>query len=332
MESSFPNGSEAGHAEDSEVLDAYSRTVVAVAETVGPATTKIEARSEANRGRRRGTTGEGSGFLFTPDGFVITNSHVVSHAKHIDVSLIEAEPRRARIVGQDPHSDIAVLSIEGSGLPYVDLGSSRGLKVGSIAVAIGNPYGFGCTVTAGVVSAVGRSLRTSTGRIVDDVIQTDAALNPGNSGGPLADAQGRVIGVNTAMFSPAQGICFAIAIDTVRPTALQLMQRGFVQRGYLGIGVQSVAIPTRIRRHHGIEQKFGAFVVTVDPNSPASHADLRDGDWILSLGSTVIQGADDLHRVLIEDAVGRESRLLILRGTQRLERSVTPSLDERNAR
>ncbi|HEY5960556.1 MAG TPA: trypsin-like peptidase domain-containing protein, partial [Polyangiaceae bacterium] len=211
-------------------------------------------------------------------------------------------------------------------------GTSRGLKVGSIAVAIGNPYGFGCTVTAGVVSAVGRSLRTPTGRIVDDVIQTDAALNPGNSGGPLANARGHVIGVNTAMFAPAQGICFAIAIDTARPIALQLMQRGFVRRGYLGIGAQSIPIPTRLRRHHALEQKLGAFVVAVESNSPASVAGVSDGDIILRLGNAVIHGADDLHRVLIEDAVARPAPLLILRGTQLLELNVTPKVDERNGR
>ena len=316
--------------EDSVLLDSYSRTVTRLAEEVGPATAKIEVRhGVTGQESNPGNTGSGSGFLFTPDGFIITNSHVVSGARRIQVTLPGGDTQQARLVGDDPHTDIAVISILGHDLPCVTLGDSRSLKVGSIAVAIGNPFGLSFTVTAGVVSATGRTLRTQTGRIVDDVIQTDAALNPGNSGGPLVSSDGRVIGVNTAMFKPAQGISFAIAIDTVKPITLKLMRNGIVRRGYLGLGAQTVPVATRLRRYLALEQPTAAFVVVVEPQSPASRAGVREGDLIVRLGETLITGVDDLHRVLIENVAEQPTEIAVIRGTAIEALAIVPSLDSR---
>ncbi len=331
MESYASTGSlEASAPGDGSLLDAYSRTVTQAADSVGPATAKIETR------RRKSTAepaevpaGSGSGFLFTPDGFLITNSHVVHGATHIEVTVPGSEARLARLVGADPHTDIAVLSITGHGLPYAAFGESQKLKPGNIAIAIGNPFGFTFTVTAGVVSATGRSLRTQSGRLVDDVIQTDAALNPGNSGGPLVGSDARVIGVNTAMFLPAQGICFAIAIDTAKAVALKLLKDGVVRRAYLGLGAQTVPLSTRLRRHLGLEQGSAAFVVVVDPQSPAARAGIREGDMIIKLGETSVAGVDDLHRLLIEDAAQRTLEILAIRGTATERIAVRPILDSK---
>ncbi len=314
--------------DDSGLLDAYSRTVTQLAERVGPATAKIEIQKRsANKPGENANAGSGSGFVFTPDGYLITNSHVVSGASRIEVTLPGAEPQQARLVGEDPHTDIAVINIPGHDLPAVLFGDSRSLKVGSIAVAIGNPFGLSFTVTAGVVSALGRSLRTQTGRLVDDIIQTDAALNPGNSGGPLVGSNGRVIGVNTAMFRPAQGICFAIAIDTAKLIALKLMREGTIRRAYLGLGAQTVPIVTRLRRHHRLEQATAAFIVEVVAQSPASRAGLREGDLIIQFDETVIGGVDDLHRALIEKAAQKTSEIAVVRGTSIERMSITPELD-----
>lgn len=311
---------------DSYLLDAYSRTVTQAADRVGPATAKIEVRR-----RKRDTesadvsAGSGSGFLFTPDGFLITNSHVVHGATQIDVTVPGLEPQLARLVGDDPHTDIAVLSISGHDLAYAAFGESQKLRPGNIAIAIGNPFGFSFTVTAGVVSATGRSLRTQSGRLVDDVIQTDAALNPGNSGGPLVGSDARVIGVNTAMFIPAQGICFAIAVDTAKTVALKLLKDGVVRRAYLGLGAQTVPLNTRLRRHLGIEQRTAAFVVMVDSQSPAARAGIRDGDIIIKLGEADVAGVDDLHRLLIEDAAQRNLDVVVIRGTAAERFAITPT-------
>ena len=314
--------------DDSELLDAYSRTVIRLAEQVGPATAKIEVRrGTAGTERNPANMGAGSGFLFTPDGFIITNSHVVSGAQRIEVTLPGGDTHQARLVGEDPHTDIAVVSILGHDFPYVLLGESRSLKVGSVAVAIGNPFGLSFTVTAGVVSATGRTLRTQTGRLVDDVIQTDAALNPGNSGGPLVGSGGRVIGVNTAMFVPAQGISFAIAIDTASLIALKLMREGVIRRGFLGLGAQTVSVPTRLRRHLNVEQPSAAFVAAVEPQSPASRAGLREGDLIVQLGEALIGGVDDLHRVLIENVAQQVTEIVVIRGTALERLAIVPSLD-----
>jgi S1-C subfamily serine protease len=314
---------------DDRLLDAYSRTVTQAADLVGPATAKIEVRGHRNAETHApvAPTGSGSGFLFTPDGFLITNSHVVHGATQMSVTVPGSEPQLARLVGDDPHTDIAVLSISGHDLPYARFSESQKLKPGNIAIAIGNPFGFSFTVTAGVVSATGRSLRTQSGRLVDDIIQTDAALNPGNSGGPLVGSDARVIGVNTAMFMPAQGICFAIGIDTAKTVALKLLQEGVVRRAYLGLGAQTVPLNTRLRRHLGLEQRTAAFVVTVDPQSPAARAGLRDGDIIIKLGEADVAGVDDLHRLLIEDAARRSLDVVVIRGTATEHFTITPILD-----
>lgn len=314
---------------DSIALDAYSNTVTQVAERVGPATVKIEVTHKVNGDRRAQAAGAGSGFLFTPDGYAITNSHVVHGAQRIQLTLPGAEPQVARLVGEDPHSDIAVVSIQGRDLPYTQLGNSRLLRPGQIAVAIGNPFGFSFTVTAGVISALGRSLRSPTGHLVDDVIQTDAALNPGNSGGPLVDSQAQVIGLNTAMFLPAQGICFAIAVNTVKPIALQILRTGSVRRAYVGLGAQTIVLPTRVRRHLGLEQITAPFVVALDALSPASRAGLREGDWIVRFNEITISGVDDLHRILIDDAAERTAELTIIRDGALQRVTITPKLDAR---
>ena len=319
-------------ARDDELLDAYSRTVTRVAERVGPATAKVEIRRPQGGSPRRPARvegGSGSGFVFTPDGFVVTNSHVVQGAQRIEITLPGGERQTARVVGEDPHTDLAVLSMPGHDLPYVEFGSSSQLRVGSIAIAIGNPFGFAWTVTAGVVSALGRSLRTESGRLVDDVVQTDAALNPGNSGGPLVGSDGRVIGVNTAIFLRSQGICFAIAADTAQWIAMKLLREGRVRRGYLGIGAQTAPIHTRLRRHLALEQTHGAFVTTLDAAGPAALAGLRDGDVIIELAGRAISGVDDLHRVLSDEAGARNVEMRALRGQSLEHFSVHLSADSR---
>jgi len=299
-------------------LDAYSRTVTEVAERVGPATAKVDVRRSPGgpaRAQPRAEGGSGSGFVFTPDGFILTNSHVVHGSNRILVTLPGREAQPARVVGEDPHTDLAVLSVAGHELPYVVFGDSKRVKVGSIAIAIGNPFGFAWSVTAGVVSALGRSLRTESGRLVDDVVQTDAALNPGNSGGPLVGSDARVIGVNTAIFLRSQGICFAIAVDTAQWIAMQLLRDGQVRRGYLGIGVQTAPIVTRLARNLGLTQNSGAFVTTLDTSGPAARAGVRDGDILIELAGRAIEGVDDVHRVLTEQAPGNAIDGRVLRGS-----------------
>ncbi|HEY2408309.1 MAG TPA: trypsin-like peptidase domain-containing protein [Polyangiaceae bacterium] len=311
---------------DRELLDAYSQTVIAAAAEVGPATAKVEIRRKEGLAAGRAEGGAGSGFVFTPDGLILTNSHVVRGAARIEVTLPGGERQSARLVGDDPHTDLAVISVPGYELKHAVFGESKPLRVGHIAIAIGNPFGFSWTVTAGVVSALGRSLRTESGRLVDDVIQTDAALNPGNSGGPLVGSDGHVIGVNTAMFAAAQGICFAIAVDTARFIAMKLLREGFVRRGYLGIGAQTAPIPTRLRRHFALPSEAGAFVTTVESGSPAARAGIRDGDIIVELDGRPIAGVDDLHRELTDDSVGRELALRVLRGVSTHELAVKPEV------
>jgi S1-C subfamily serine protease len=319
---------------DAELLDAYSQTVTRVAKRVGPATAKVDVR-RASRGPMspdRGEGGSGSGFLFTPDGFIVTNSHVIHGARRIEVTIPGRDPQSARVVGEDPHTDLAVLSISGHELPFAHFGSSRSLEVGSIAVAIGNPFGFAWSVTAGVVSALGRSLRTESGRLVDDVVQTDAALNPGNSGGPLVGSDGRVIGVNTAIFLRSQGICFAIAVDTAQSVALQLLRSGRVRRGYLGIGAQTAPISTRLGRNLDLSQASGAFVTLVETDGPAAAAGIRDGDIIVELGGRPITCVDDLHRVLTDEAEGGLVEAKVLRGISVLRFGLRPVSDARLSR
>lgn len=302
---------------EAPLLDAYSHAVVTAAEKVGPAVVKIDVR----RGKAGGS---GSGFVFTPDGLMLTNSHVVSGASRVEVALPDGQRFDADILGDDPHTDLALIRVSGSRLPSVVFGSSRGIRVGQLAIAIGNPYGFECTVTAGVVSALGRSMRAYSGRMIDDVIQTDTALNPGNSGGPLTDSRGEVIGVNTAIIAAAQGICFATAIDTAKVIVGQILQHGRVRRGWFGIGGQNVALSRRVVRFHDLAQQSGVRVASLDAGGPAQQAALEEGDTIVAFDGKPVAGIDDVHRLLTEDRVGREAEIVVLRRGELLRRNIVP--------
>jgi S1-C subfamily serine protease len=301
---------------DRDLLDVYSQTVTAVAEQVSSSVVRIEA------------SGSGSGFVMTPDGYLLTNSHVVSGSTRVDVTLHDGQRLPAQVVGDDPHTDIALVRIDAPKLVALTFANSSDLRVGQLAIAVGNPYGFDCTVTAGVVSALGRSLRTKTGRLIDDVIQTDAALNPGNSGGPLVDSRGRVIGVNTAMIMPAQGICFAIAANTASFVMGKLIHEGRIRRSYLGVAGQSVPLHRRVVRFHGLPKESGVFVVSVEPNSPAKLAGLREGDLIVAFRDQPIAGVDDLHRLLTEEQAGVGASMTILRDLKKQSLWVEPTLRE----
>jgi S1-C subfamily serine protease len=318
--------------EDQELLDAYSRTVTSVAEQVSGSVVKIEVQgAPPPPDRRRGPRpepgmGSGSGFVVTPDGYVLTNSHVVSGAKRITIALLDGTRAAASLVGDDPDTDLAVVRIDVPHLTSLAFADSSALRVGQIAIAVGNPYGFDCTVTAGVVSALGRSLRTQSGHLVDDVIQTDAALNPGNSGGPLVDARGQVIGVNTAMIMPAQGICFAIAADTAGFVMGKLIHEGRIRRAYLGVAGQNVPLHRRVVRYHELPHETGVFVVSTEPDSPAAKAGLRDGDLIVAYGERSISGIDDLHRLLTEEQAGVASPVTVIRDLKKVTMTVEPRL------
>ena len=319
-----------GRATDADLLDAYSQAVTRAAEQVSPAVVRIEAhqrrpmRAGDGPGLAPPAHGSGSGFLFTPDGFILTNSHVVHRATRIEVTLTDGRRSQADLVGDDPETDLAVLRIDAPSLVPARLGDSQTLRVGQLVIAIGNPYGFHCTVTAGVVSALGRSLRGRSGRLIDSVIQTDAALNPGNSGGPLVTARGEVIGVNTAMILPAQGICFAIAINTAKFVAGQLIRDGRIRRGYIGVGGQDVPLPRRLVRVERVPVESGVLVVSVEEKSPAQRAGLLEGDVIVGYAGHAIAGIDDLHRLLVEGRVGVPAPLIILRRSERLVLEIVP--------
>ncbi len=306
--------------EDAALLDAYSRAVIQAVETVGPAVVKIDAE-------RRGG---GSGFIFTPDGFVLTNSHVVARAKRITATLVDGRAYRADLVGDDPDTDVAVLRIDGPQASWARLGDSRTIRVGQIAIAVGNPYGFQHTVTAGVVSALGRSLRARSGRLMDDIIQTDAALNPGNSGGPLVTTRGEVIGVNTATIAQAQGLCFAIGSNTVRFVASRLIRDGRIRRSYIGVAGQNVPIPRRLARAHELDAASGILVVSIEKGSPAAAAGLRDGDVIIALAGETVTGIDELHRRLTDERIGEATTMTILRGVERRQVIVVPAESPRS--
>jgi S1-C subfamily serine protease len=317
--SSPNNGSEAS---DDSLLDTYSQAVINAAAKVSPSVVNIGVRQQA-RGEGQGSSqssrelqGSGSGFILTPDGFVLTNSHVVHNATAIDVVLTDGRRFQAELIGDDPDTDLAVLRIPSSSLQPVTLGDSQSVRVGQLAVAIGNPYGFQCTVTAGVISALGRSLRSTSGRLIDNVIQTDAALNPGNSGGPLVTSRGGVIGVNTAVILPAQGICFAIAINTAKFVASRLIRDGKIRRGYIGVAGQNVPLPRRVARFHKLGVESGILVVSVEEKSPAQRAGLRAGDVILAFDGQSTAGIDDLHKLLTETRVGISMELTVLRGVE----------------
>jgi S1-C subfamily serine protease len=310
-------------------LDAYSRAVIGAADKASPSVVNIEVWHQGrNANRMPGNTGEaqssGSGFVFTPDGFILTNSHVVQEAEKIEVSLLDGRRFRAQTVGGDPGTDLAVIRINAPNLSPASLGDSQSIRVGQLVVAIGNPYGFQCTVTAGVVSALGRSLRSQNGRLIDSVIQTDAALNPGNSGGPLVTSRGDVIGVNTAVITPAQGICFAIGINTAKFVVTALMKYGRVRRSYIGVAGLNVPLLRRVVRFHGLSIESGVMVDSIEPDSPAMRAGLRKGDIIVGFEGAPVPGIDELHKMLTEEKVGLTHPIAILRGAEKLHLNIVP--------
>jgi S1-C subfamily serine protease len=314
---------------DAGLLDAYSTAVVQAAERISPSVAFIEvAKSPPVRNAARRGSGEmrgsGSGFVFTPDGFILTNSHVVHGAAHLAVTLSDGRRFNAAIVGDDPGTDLAVIRISARELVAAPLGDSANIRVGQLAIAIGNPYGFQYSVTTGVVSALGRSLRSESGRLIDNVIQTDAALNPGNSGGPLVNSRGEVIGVNTAVILPAQGLCFAVAINTAKFTAGQLIMHGRIRRAYLGVGGQNVTIPRLVVRAQQLSAATGALATAVEPRSPAERAGLREGDVILALDDSAVQSVDDLHKLLTDRRIGARCRLTLLRQSEKMALEIIP--------
>lgn len=314
---------------DEELLDAYSRAVVGSADVVSPSVVNI-AVTPKDSGRHkairipRETRGTGSGFVFTSDGFIITNSHVVQNAAALEVMLPDGRSYRADVIGDDPDTDTAVIRISAPDLKAATFGDSSRLRVGQLVVAVGNPYGFQCSVTAGVVSALGRSLRSQSGRLIDDVIQTDAALNPGNSGGPLVNTLGEVIGVNTAIILPAQGICFAIAINTAKFVAARIMKYGMVKRSYLGLLGQNTELHRRLVRFHGLPVETGFLVTQVEPSGPAERAGLKEGDVIVGYGEQPVKGIDDLHMMLTEEQIGQSVDLCVIRRTEKVVVKVMP--------
>jgi len=310
------------HASDAEILDAYSSAVTGVVAQVAPAVAHIRVeRAARGRGAKEGS---GSGFIITPDGYMVTNSHVAGSASALEVTLPDGRVAAAELVGDDPDSDLAVIKIGAAGLPYVRLADSSKLRVGQIAVAIGSPYGFQHTVTAGIVSALGRSMRGQTGRLLDNIIQTDAPLNPGNSGGPLVDSAGGIIGVNTAVILPAQGICFAIASNTAERVAIALIREGRVRRAYVGIGGHDTPIGRRMVRHFALLHESGIRVSTVEKGSPAASAGVRDGDIIVSFGDAAVTSVDDLHRLLTDARIGEDADLGVLRRDRHLMLHISP--------
>ena len=304
----------------STLLDAYSEAVIAASERISPSVVKIEVQQQGRRG------GSGSGFVFTPDGFILTNSHVVHGAMKVAVTLPDGERYDADKVGDDPHTDLAVLRITAPHMVPATLGDSQLIRVGQVVIAIGNPYGFQATVTSGVVSAVGRSLRSQSGRLIDNVIQTDAALNPGNSGGPLVATNGEVIGVNTAVILPAQGICFAIAINTAKFVAGRLIKDGKIQRGYIGVAGQNAPLHRVLVRGHHLPISTGVFVSGIESKSPAQLFGLREGDIIVGFGDHAIPDVDALHRALTNHPPAVPADLTVLRGTEKLTLKIEPSL------
>jgi len=307
---------------DGALLDAYSQAVTTAAEAVSPSVVKIDVRKSGRGMGRDG--GSGSGFVITPDGFILTNSHVVHGASKIDVTLADGRHPDAHVVGSDPDTDLAVVRIYAPNLKAVTLADSNQLRVGQLAIAIGNPYGFQYTVTAGVVSALGRSFRAESGRLMDTIIQTDAALNPGNSGGPLVNSRGEVIGVNTAVILPAQGLCFAIASNTAKYVAAWLIKEGRIRRGYIGVGGQTAKIHRRLVRYYNLPAETGMLIIGVEPGSPASRAGLREGDIVVEFNGQTIAGIDDLHKQLTGLHVGVKSAIAVLRNTEKLSLEIVP--------
>jgi S1-C subfamily serine protease len=327
--------------DDQALLDAYSRAVIDVVDRVGPAVVRLAvhagtARADAKGAQGSGRGGTGSGVIVAPDGLILTNSHVAAHASdsasRIEVTTADGQDLRARLVGDDPDTDLALLRVdEAVTLTAAPLGDSKRLKRGQLVIAIGNPLGFESTVTTGVVSALGRSLRAQSGRLIDDLIQTDAALNPGNSGGPLVSSRGEVVGINTAVIMGAQGICFAVAANTASFVLGELVRHGRVRRAFIGIAAQQTAIPRRRRHAFGLVQEAAVMASTIEPDSAAAQAGLKPGDILIGLDGQTIAGADDLVRALTGEKIGREVALDVLRGTERLTVSVVPQERKRAA-
>ncbi|MDQ6767149.1 MAG: trypsin-like peptidase domain-containing protein [Candidatus Eremiobacteraeota bacterium] len=315
--------------EEVQALDAYSQAVVRAVDVIGPAVVSVGmARRAPERLRRRGLEelkGAGSGLVIAPDGYVLTNSHVVTSADRIEVRFPDGREMPARMVGDDPHSDLAVLRVPESGLPSAELGDSSQLRVGQLVIAIGNPMGFQATVTAGVLSALGRTLRSNTGRLIEGVIQTDAALNPGNSGGPLVDFRGNVIGINTAIWEGSQGICFAIPVTTAKLVASQLISFGAVRRAYLGVILQMTGVDRRLVNRHHLDAAQAALVTDVDPHGAAHHAGLRTGDVIVKAGDRAVHSPDDLQVVLGNHRIGELLVVDVLRAGERVSFETTPT-------
>src|SRR5438270_2192026 len=304
---------------DTALLDEYSRTVVSVVDLVAPSVVNIETRMKNAQSRN------GSGFVIAPDGFILTNSHVVHGASELVVNLPDGREYHAQLVGDDPDTDLAVIRIDGSQLPYVRLADSEKLRVGQVAIAIGNRLGLQASVTTGVISALGRSMHAQSGRLIDNIIQTDASLNPGNSGGPLANSAGEVIGVNTAMIRPAQGICFAIASNTARLVAGWLIRDGRIRRGYIGVAGQTAPLHRRVARFYHLASDTGVLVVSIDKGSPADHARIRPNDVIVAFNDEAIASVHDLHKKLVGDQIGKPCKLTLLRHTEQLTIYVTPA-------
>src|SRR5579862_180017 len=305
-----------------EALDAYSRIVVGVSENVCPSVVSVEVLRLSSR--RAGRGGTGSGFFFRPDGYLLTNSHVVHGSDLIQLTFQDGRQMSAELVGDDTETDLAVLKVDGGGLPVTPLGKSSQMKVGQLVVAVGNPLGFQCTVTAGVVSALGRSWRARSGRLMNDIIQTDAALNPGNSGGPLVNHRGEAIGVNTAIIPEAQGICLAVSSDTAAWVAERLIQDGRIRRGYLGVAGQRVALPSRLMKEHGLSRETGMMIKGVESGSPGRTAGLRERDVVVAFNGQPVSGVDDLHRILGTQGIGVKSTLSVIRGGKKLELEIVP--------
>ena len=303
---------------DRSLLDAYSQVMIGAVEQVAPAVVRVDV-----------TGGGGSGVLFTPDGFLLTNSHVVERGGDIRVMLPDGRSSAAQIIGTDAITDVAVLRIGGSQLPWATLADSRLVRVGQVAIAIGNPFGFHHSVTSGVVSALGRSLRSRSGRLMDDILQTDAALNPGNSGGPLVASTGEVIGLNTATIMSAQGLCFAIASNTVRFVAARLMRDGRLRRSFIGMAGQQTPVPRALARAAGVATGSGVLVVSIEARGAAAAAGLQEGDVVIRFDGQLIGGIDDLHRLLTEERIDRAAPVVVIRGGRLSELTVTPRELER---
>jgi S1-C subfamily serine protease len=314
---------------DEVLLDAYSQAVTEAVEAVGPSVVHLEVEYAPRRRQAAGRPGQqaqgsGSGFVVTPDGFVLTNSHVVHNASRIGVILSDGRRNEGELIGDDPDTDLAVVQIHAPDLALASLGNSRSLRVGQLVIAIGNPYGFQSTVTTGVVSSLGRSLRSQTGRLIDNVIQTDAALNPGSSGGPLVTSRGEVIGVNTAIILGAQGLCFSVPINTARYIVPRLINEGRIRRSYLGLGGQSVPLARRVVRFYELPVESGVQVTAVEEGSPAKKAGLLERDLIVAFDGQAISSIDDLLRLLSEERIGVQSELTIIRGADKLNLTIIP--------